>query len=320
MLRSKLRFGFVSDASILKVTRSGLKDSGLAMGTVVARAVEPSQGQLAGVVVKLDGGAPEDKTPIQDFKVNPVSAGDTLYNFYSLEVVQRIGYDSFTPDNGVLIAKNLDEERRGRGGFHPFTWVIDAHPEDIRMLDFKRPNGEPVMRTVADYRQLNDALFHSGLDSGSEFEWEDQPNRLHFYVVDAHKDAQGILSYRVAVRSLDGSGPQTRGVSIASAVAQTAGACTFTLKNTGTSAAADPYLDNDLYRLSVSVEGRGWSAQLQNALAGLKFGASQSVPVTVKRSAAAASSARITLVAVSESDPTKGATGTCTVPPPVSKR
>ena len=31
------------------------------------------------------------------------------------------------------------------------------------MVDYVKPNGEKVMRTIADYRQLNDALFHAGL-------------------------------------------------------------------------------------------------------------------------------------------------------------
>ncbi len=53
---------------------------------------------------------------------------------------------------------------------------------------------------------MNDALFHAGTHSGSQFEWEDTPNRLHFYIVDAHHDANGILSYTVGVRSLDGRG------------------------------------------------------------------------------------------------------------------
>ena len=88
--------------------------------------------------------------------------------------------------------------------------MIDAHPEDIRMVDFKRPNGEPVMRTVADYRQLNDALFHAGLNSGSQYEWEDTPNRLHFYVVDLHKDARGILTYTVACARWMAPGPHAR--------------------------------------------------------------------------------------------------------------
>src|SRR5581483_3551483 len=66
--------------------------------------------------------------------------------------------------------------------------LIDAHPEDIHMVDFVRPHGEKVMRTIADYRQLNDALFHAGFNSGSQYEWEDTPNRLHFYIVDRTTD------------------------------------------------------------------------------------------------------------------------------------
>ena len=77
----------------------------------------------------------------------------------------------------------------------PFTYVIDAHPEDIKMVDYKRPkSGTPVMRTVADYRQLNDALFHAGLKSGSQFEFVDEPNRLQFYVIDLQKRCPGAFS------------------------------------------------------------------------------------------------------------------------------
>lgn len=325
MLRSKIKFGFVSDASVLKLNRNGLAGSGLAVGTVTSRAADPGPGGLAGITVTLDGNAPQDRTPPDDMNKNPLSAGQPVFNFYSLEVVQRIGYDSFTPDNGVLIAKN----KNGEGntcGYNCFTWVIDAHPEDIKMLDFKRPNGEPVMRTIADYRQLNDALFHAGLNSGSQYEWEDTANRLHFYVADVHKDERGILSYTVGVRSLDGAGPQRRGVSI---VPANANDCQFTLTNTGSPAATDPslhpqdaaaYLNHDIYRLSVSADGQGWSAQLQNALAAVKFGDSQLVPVNVTRLPGSASSATVTLKAASESDPTKTATAACLAPAPNARR
>jgi len=298
MLRSKIRFNFLRDGAVLALTSGGLATSGLAVGTVVARAVDPPAGQFAGITVRLDGG---DRTPPQDYASNPVSSGDTRYDFYTVEVVQRIGYDSFTPDNGVLIAKNLDNEIRGgrgggRPGFHPFTYVIDAHPEDIHMVDFKRPNGEPVMRTVADYRQLNDAVFHAGLNSGSQFEWEDAPNRLHFYIVDLRQDAQGVLSYIVGVRSLDGAGPQTRGVQLAAA-----GGCNFILTNSGRAAegpatAAQGY---DIYRLTAT------GGRIVNALAAVPFGESRNVAVY------AAGGATATLKAQSESDPTKTATATC---------
>jgi M6 family metalloprotease-like protein len=308
MLRSKIRFGFLSAGSVLALNRSDLARNGLAVGRIVARAVEPGPGELAGITVKLDGAAPGDKTPPQDYAKNPVSAGDTLYNFYSIEVVQRIGYDSFTPDSGVLISKNLDEEMRGGSrGFHPFTWVIDAHPEDIKQVDFKRPNGEPVMRTVADYRQLNDALFHAGANSGSQYEWEDGPNRLHFYIIDVHHDALGVLSYTVAVRSLDGSGPAARGVALAAPSAPAGQACAFELQNTGPPASAD------VYRLSATASGAGWSADLPNALATAKSGDSEAVNVVAIHTGASRAVGTLTLQAISESDPTKSATASCQV-------
>ena len=154
------------------------------------------------------------------------------------------------------------------------------------------------MRTVADYRQLNDALFHAGLNSGSQFEWEDTPNRLHFYIVDLHKDAAGVLSYTIGVRSLDGSGPQTRGVSLTPAAN-----CAFTLANTG---APD---STDIYRLSTTAQGAaGASAQLANALAAVKAGQTQVIPVYVT-----GAPRTVTLKAQSESDPEQVTTATCTV-------
>jgi M6 family metalloprotease-like protein len=164
MLRSKVRFNFLGENQVMKLTRDGLKSSGVAIGEVVARAAEPWAGAYAGITIAMD----KDLGPDEDIATHPLSSGKPVWNFYSVEVVQRIGYDSFTPDNGVLLAKNKDnEDRQSTCGYGCFTWVIDAHPEDIKVLDFKRPNGEPVMRTVADYRQLNDALFHAGLNSGS---------------------------------------------------------------------------------------------------------------------------------------------------------
>ena len=306
MLRSKIRFEFLKPETVLTVHRNELAGAGIAVGKVTARAVDPPAGQLAGMAVWLDGG---DKTPPEDYAKNPNSSGDTQYDFYTVEVVQRIGYDSFTPDNGVLISKNLDQERRGggRGGFHPFTYVIDAHPEDIHVVDFKRPNGEPVMRTVGDYRQLNDALFHAGLKSGSQFEWVDKPNSLHFYIVDLEKDSRGLLSYTVAVRSLDAAGPQTRGVSLA---AKAGGGCAFTLNNTGAAGSSAAPYNQDVYRLSVAVDGARWNAQLANALAAVPFGAAATVPVYV--TPGTGGSARVTLKATSEGDPSKSATATCT--------
>jgi M6 family metalloprotease-like protein len=325
MLKTRLETGFVSDSSVLWLNRDGLAASGLAVAEVTARAVEPLPETFAGIAVRLDGEDPRDRTPTDDPATNPLSAGTPNYDFYSLEVVQRLGYDSFTPDNGVLLAKNKDSLRGRNGGpneFNSFTWVIDAHPEDIGMVDYTKPNGEEVMRTVADYRQLNDALFHAGLDSGSEFEWQDVHNRLHLYVIDLHRDERGIRSYTLGVRSLDGSGPQARGVAVeapaegeqSARVRQPDTPLIFTLQNPGTPAQTDPewhpqdaspWLGSDIYRLSVSVEGRGWSVRLLNSLAAVDFGGSQTVTVYVTPEDDAAETATVTLHAASEGDPSR---------------
>jgi len=332
MVRNRLENGFIDESVLLRLSREGLARTGLAVARVTARAVEPLPGEFAGVFVRLDGSDPGDRTPPDDPAENPLSPGIPNYDFYSLEVVQRIGYDSFTPDSGVLIAKNKDSLRGRNGGpnaFNSYIWVIDAHPEDIGMVDYVRPGGETVMRTIADYRQLNDALFHAGLDSGSEYEYVDGPNRLHFYVVDLARDERGILSYTLAVRSLDGSGPHERGAAIEAKAPRSGkkvrgrGApVTFVLKNTGTAATTDAeahpqdaraFLASDVYRLSVSIEGAGWTARLLNGLAAVEPGGSRQITVHVSRDEGAAPSATLTLRAVSESDPSRSATASVTV-------
>jgi hypothetical protein len=247
-----------------------------------------------------------------------------VYNYYSVETVQRIGADSFTPDNGVLLAKNKNAET-STCGYLCFTWVIDANPQDINRVDFHRPDGTPVMRSIADYRQLNDALFHAGTNSGSQYEFVDTANRLHFYILWRTVDANGVLSYRVAVRSLDGRGPQPRGVALTNGQSSgpaTAGAtCTFPLRNTGTpagSGAGHPeniraWLDADVYRLSATVSGTGYRVVLPNALASTWFGYTTNVAVNVAAATGAAATGTVTLRATSESDPSKTATATCAV-------
>ncbi len=329
MVRNRLENGFINRSQLLTLSREGLAQSGPAAAEVTARAVEPLPGTFAGIIVRLDGSEPRDRTPPDDPAENPLSPGIPNYNFYTLEVVQRLGYDSFTPDNGVLIAKNKDSLRGWNGGpnaFNSYIWVIDAHPEDINMVDYIKPNGEKVMRTIADYRQLSDALFHAGLNSGSYYEWEDRPNRLHFYIIEPKKDQRGILSYRLAVRSLDGSGPQERGVALkalkGTKIDRPNTPISFTLTNTGKTETIDPslhpsdvsaYLNGDIYRLSVSIEGEGWSTQIFNALSALEFGASQQIEVYLTPGKGSSASADVTLLAVSESDPSKTASATVTV-------
>ncbi len=323
MVRNRLKNGFLTDEQIFTVNRNGLAGSGLAVADITARAVEPHPGSYAGLIVRLDGEEPYDRTPPDDPATNPLSPGVPTYNFYSMEVVQRIGYDSFCPDNGVLLAKNKDREGRNGGPnqFNCFNWVIDAHPEDINMVDFVKPDGTVVMRTIADYRQLNDALFHAGLNSGSEFEYVDEPNRLHFYVLDIKRDNDGIISYTVAVRSLDGQGPHTRGVSVKAAPRSKTdtreGVAGFTVMNTGKEAAFAADLhpqdvtansDYDIYRVKVTVDGTEYGNCLLNELVCLKNGESAKVPVYLE--ALKGKGKTLTFTATSESDPSKSSSAT----------
>ena len=73
-------------------------------------------------------GAGRGRTPACDREHVPLCAG-TGFSLYSVEVVQRIGYDSFTPDSGVLIVKTRTAMNSCGYGCH--AWAIDAHPEDI---------------------------------------------------------------------------------------------------------------------------------------------------------------------------------------------
>lgn len=183
MIRNRIACGFIREGEVLTLSREGLARSGLVVAEVTARAFDPLPGTYTGINVRLDGSEPGNRTPTDDPATNPISPGIPNYNFYSIEVIQRIGFDSFCPDSGVLIAKNKDNLRGNNGGpnaFNSYIWVIDAHPVDTNQVDYISPHDEKVMRTIADYRQLNDALFHAGLDSGSKYEYLDQANRLHF--------------------------------------------------------------------------------------------------------------------------------------------
>ena len=325
IVRNRLAMDLMPRNLLVQLSRDALAASGPAVVTVAARAVEPLAGSFAGILTRLDGAAPQDRTPACDRNTDPLCAGDPVFNDYTVEVVQRIGYDSFTPDSGVLIVKNKDKQTNSCGyGCH--AWAIDAHPEDMKKLDFTKPNGERVMRTVADYRQLNDALFHAGLRSGSQFEWRDEPNRLHFYVIDRITGPQGVLSYVIGVRSLDGAGSQARGVNAQAPATGTASASApafnVNVTNTGAAPTAPPpghasapvtVFERDIYRIAVTVEGVGWEADVQNALVAVKPGESARVPVYARRASGNAASARVTVTVVSESDPARRAVSVTTV-------
>ncbi|HWH01097.1 MAG TPA: M6 family metalloprotease domain-containing protein [Pilimelia sp.] len=316
-LRDKIKINLVDERNVLRLSREALAGTGLVVADVTARAVDAGPTGLTGLNIAMDA----DRTPACDPARDPMCDGGNFHN-YTVEVVDRMGADSFTPDHGVLLSKTKNVDAA------PYQWVIDANPQDIDMVDFYRPDGTPQKITIGDYRQLSDALFHAGARSGSEYEYVDQANRLHFYVLNLRRDRHGVLSYTVAVRSLDGAGPSARGVRLAGGRV-TGGdrptrrgvTCSFDLRNTGRYAPADQahpedatgYLQSDVYRLSVGVAGHGWRAELPNELATARFGGSATVWVSVGAAKRAARTGVVTLTATSVSDPGKTATRQCRV-------
>jgi M6 family metalloprotease-like protein len=302
----KMRINLVNNASVLKTSRDELSSSGLLVADIIARVIHPEGKGYMGVHISMG----TDLSPACNTTLDPLCDGGS-YNNYDLEVVDRMGSDSFQPDSGVMISKTKDSDRPA-----PFQWTIDANPQDIRLVDFVRANGTKQYITIGDYRQLADALFHAGTRSGSEYEYVDEANGLHFYIIEPKRDEDGVLSYTVGVRSLNSTSKSTAVLKLSKGKLTTSaspssydsdldftGTCTFTIKNSGKSKKSAPeHLQSDVYRLSAEVEGEGWKAVLPNALATAREGEEVSVTVAVGSGEGAEKQGKVWLTATSESD------------------
>lgn len=317
-LRDKIKLGVIDPDQYLNITREGLGASGMVTVHVVAREVAAGiaggKSGLNGVNVAMQTG---DKEPHCDVSED-YQCDRGGYNNYTVEVVDRMGSDSFTPDSGVMLSKTKNVDAS------PFIWVIDANPQDIDQVDFVRPDGTKSMISLGDYRQLSDALLHAGTRSGSEYEYIDKPNSLHFYVTDLERDAESVLSYTVSIKSLDGDGPHKRGVQVKDTHAKAAKAgaisvCSFPVKNTGVAkdvSGSQPenvskYVASDVYRVSAKATD-GSKIYLPSKIVGIDNGKSTKVDVRVARKSFDAAG-KITLKVVSESNSSVSGTATCTL-------
>jgi hypothetical protein len=77
----------------------------------------------------------------------------------------------------------------------------------------------------------------------------------------------------------------------------------YTVTNSAVTSKINPLNDNDIYRLSVSVEGEGWDAQLPNSLASIRQGDSKQIQVYVSHSEKCSDSANVIFTVRSENDP-----------------
>ncbi len=225
MVRNRLENKFITEAAFLRLSRDGPGQvRAWPSAEVTARAVDPLPGTFTGHHGPLGRGRALRPDPGRRSGDESAVARERRTTLITrLEVVQRIGYDSFTPDNGVLIAKNKDGLRGSNGGpngFNSYIWVIDAHPEDINQVDYVKPNGQKVMRTIADYRQLNDALFHAGLGFGKRASnGPTSPTGCISMSSTCGGTRTAFSSIPWPCDSLDGAGPQKRGVALTAAKA-----------------------------------------------------------------------------------------------------
>jgi len=320
-MRDKHQIGLIDSTPILQVSRDGLASSGPVIAKITARSVDPF-GSLMGFNISF--GAAGDLAPPCNTSVDPLCDGRG-FNNYNMEVIDRMGPDSFCPDSGVMISKTKNSDR-----VQPFQWTIDANPQDARQIDFYLPNGTARYWTIGDYRQLADALFHAGTNSGSQYEYSDAPNGLHFYILDTSRDDAGVLHYTVGVASTATNVTTTakHGIELGSgkiansSSTATGTYCTFELKNTGQAAALgtnphpqdlSAYLGSDIFRLEAKVEGEGWKVALPNALAYAGAGKQTTVKVAVGHGSGASKEATVTLTATSESDKSVSRVKTCKV-------
>ncbi|MEH7353516.1 M6 family metalloprotease domain-containing protein [Neobacillus drentensis] len=303
MLRNKIKQGFLSPDQYLSLDRDRLAETGPVFADILSREVptgsEFGRTGLHGINISMVDNTPANSLN-DDWRAD-MQRGAKWYNNYTLEVVDRVGFDSFAPDTGVLLGKTKNSESA------PNIWVIDSHKEDINQVDFKRPDGSTAMLSKGDYQQLADALFKAGTGDGVVSEYTDEHNRLHFYILDKKYDAKGALSYRVAVRHLDGASSFTRGVTVANSDSEFAtpgkvAAYYFNVTNTGNG--------TDLIRLNAKTDA-GWDIQLQHNVIEVEAGKTVAVPVYVKipkGGTAQPVPTNLTFTSTSETDASKTAT------------
>ena len=313
MLHFKNRLNVLPADEQVTVERNTLADQGVAVVKVNARSSVPEDGELVGLTVNFGTGgdlagncANQGYTGDQLFYCPTRSAPYPASGFVG---VAGVGNDSYAPGHGVLLSKS-------RTSGTPNVWLIDPRPEDIGMIDFFRPDGTPVPVVRGDPRQLNDATFHAGTRSGSEFEYVDTFNSLHFYVLDSSRDADGVLTYDLGVRRTTGD-PFDRGLALGQATKQGQrpgflATCSFPLTNTGE--AGEGIFDSDVYRVGATSSSGDWTVTVPNALAAVRAGETAQVPVHVLRTEDDGDArTTVTLTATSETDSTKTATQTCNV-------
>ncbi|MCL2425835.1 MAG: hypothetical protein FWD05_05815 [Oscillospiraceae bacterium] len=148
---------------------------------------------------------------------------------FSVEVVDRTGYDSFMHDHGVFINRITHTNAPRAGGMeNPASFIVDANPGPLDIVQFIEADSSYYMKADCHYVNMAAATFHAGVHNDPNFlreefpdkfraddprpgvaghtvnEWVDEHNNFHFYILQKHNNAGAygtFLSYDVAIRN-----------------------------------------------------------------------------------------------------------------------
>jgi M6 family metalloprotease-like protein len=112
-VRDKVKIGLVNSSTVLQISTDALASQGIVVANITARSVDPGLHGLIGLNITMK----KDLSPKCNTSTDPFCDGGG-YNNYNIEVIDRMGADSFQPDSGVMISK---------------TRISDTQPFQVRL-------------------------------------------------------------------------------------------------------------------------------------------------------------------------------------------
>ena len=98
---------------------------------------------------------------------------------FTLEVLDRVGFDSFAADHGVIISRSKHTHLTGGGGMDSKgIYVVDAHPGNLGLVQFREADGTPYMMACDHHAQISTATFHAGLHNNPNYYRDNFPDRF----------------------------------------------------------------------------------------------------------------------------------------------
>ena len=204
---------------MLRLNRDGLAQTGMAVAEIKAREAAPS-GELFGVQILLNGAGRHQpgsaatrrtrSARARGTRRRPAPASAARFNDYTVEVVQKIGADSFVGGHGVLLGKTKNSSSNC-AGFALQPRYIDANPQDINQVDYVKADGTPVKATHRRRAPAQRRHVPRRHELGLEVRVHGHGNNLNS-TSSTRARARRRAALHVGIKSLAGAGPQARGV------------------------------------------------------------------------------------------------------------